>query len=197
MNLFFLALGGAVIYIGTTYSSNTSTTDDPYTIGVTMISIGVFSVILGLFGLFGAFCQSRCLLITYLIVLSLLLIAQCVVAGMSINISGNSDRMSEYAELLWQSSSDYLRNQFQKAYHCCGFGSIMDRPGSACDPSAINMRGLFGCKADLVEVTTATLHRASALLFAAAGIELIAVIIALVLVYDRKYKHGYGYTPTY
>lgn len=115
LNLIFLVLGIVVIIAGA-YNIE-STTDSNSAVFQTSIAImvaGGLSIALGLFGIMGALCRNSCMLVTYIVLLSLLVVVQCVLGGLALSYGESDDKISEFSRTIWMSMGEDTRNLFQE-----------------------------------------------------------------------------------
>jgi hypothetical protein len=146
------------------------------------------TVFIGILGIFGTFCRSRCLLISYTIILCLLIVAQCIAGGLSLTTSSDQSKVSSYSTRAWSAMTDDMRNQFQSTYSCCGYNVPLDRPGSNCAT-------VIPCSNQMQNQVANAFKSTGIYLFVSAAIQLFGVVVAIVLTVDEgKRTSGYGHS---
>jgi hypothetical protein len=83
--------------------------------------------VVALSGCLGSLFKSKCLLGTFATLLTLLIIAEAVVAGLAMSATGSDDQINKYASAAWDGLNDQQRVSYQNQYSCCGFNSFLDR----------------------------------------------------------------------
>jgi hypothetical protein len=189
-NLLFLAFGILVcISGGYALNSDGEQTNQAKNISITILAVGATSVVIGVFGVCGAFCRSRALLITYAAMVILLILAQCVVGGLSFAGSQDQSRMTNYSAQIWTNMSNDMRNKFQADKNCCGFSNALDQAGTQCPAAGAKIP----CAPEFTSFVTNAFEFAGIYMFVAVGCEIVAVIMAFILAFDdRKRLTGYG-----
>ena len=189
-NLVFLAFGVLLIVGGSTlfHSAAGNQSTEAYTNGLAVMIIGGVSVLIGLFGCFGAFCKSKFLLILYTILVGLLIIAQCVLGGFAMAAVDNDQKISNFAQSVWNSMTPDMRTQYQKDNKCCGY-LLPDLTGAANGQCG----GVAICAPILKDQLESLIKLSGIYLFVAAGVELVSILIAIILIVDdEKREAGWG-----
>ena len=180
LSLIVLGLGVAVCALSVFMQSDESV------LAPSILVIGVFTLLVGIFGAVGACCRSKSLLSTYAALTIVLILAQCVTGGLSISTSQDDDHMLVHSSQIWSRLPNELRNSYQSQNNCCGFTLPIDRPGDNC-------RLRFPCAVRFMDTVQSSFYSVGILLVVAAVLEVIAVIIALVFVIDSsKRVSGFG-----
>jgi len=129
INVIFLIFACALIGIGSVaYNHNVGPLTGA-TIPQGIIALGVFIMLLSLFGIFGAYRESRLFLGCYFF---FLLIFTVLLLAVGIGVYSQQQQAGWYITQGWQSANDGVRMSFQNAFYCCGLTSWTDNPGSTC-----------------------------------------------------------------
>lgn len=175
----------AAYYVQTAQQSSTASST-----GIVLAVVGGFMLLLALFGCIGSFFRSRCSLIVYVVLLGLLIIAQLVIGGIAVATADNDEKVRTIGSDIWNGLTASQRLDFQKKYECCGYANGGDR---ATDPLSCGITFPVGCQKTVTDAVSSTMEASGIYLFIAAGCQLIAGGIALVLVFDEnKRKSGFG-----
>eukprot|EP00455_Lapot_gusevi_P019597 TRINITY_DN2092_c0_g2_i1.p1 TRINITY_DN2092_c0_g2~~TRINITY_DN2092_c0_g2_i1.p1 ORF type:complete len:247 (-),score=98.07 TRINITY_DN2092_c0_g2_i1:117-857(-) len=117
VNIFFLILGIIMTAVGSAATSNEYADLAGDSLPVGIMVLGIFIMIISLFGCCGAKRESRVILGFYAVVLSILIICQL---GVGIAVYVKQDKAPEMIRSGWDSSTNGIRVIFQNQLDCCG-----------------------------------------------------------------------------
>lgn len=156
-------------------------------ISITAAVVGGIAIVIGLLGAVGAFTRSKGFLTIYAVLLIVLAVVQCVAGGLALGLVGNRNRLDSIGSSIWENMAQDSKLNFQNNNSCCGYRNLADRPAGLCV-------ALSGCGNAFVDSLGNILQAAAICMFISFGLEVFAVIIALVLIFDdRRRERGYGY----
>lgn len=184
-NVAFLALGIVIVVSGAYYLDNTDQAQDPggaHNTGLSLVVMGAVTILVGLMGCCGAFCRSRGLLIVYSVLLTALVVAQCVFGGMAISNSNNGDTVDQYARSYWSGAPLQTRIDYQQNNKCCGYNF----PSPDFIQTKYDLLGAGPCGPLLRKQFSTMLLDGGVYLFVAAACEVLAIIISMVLIFDQS-----------
>jgi len=133
--IFFLAIiligvGSAAIEVLATYQSILRVT-----IPAGIIVVGVFLMILTVFGFVGVFKKSSKIFTWYLLLLLFLIIIQFGIGGGAYSYRNS---IPSKMRQIWDNFSNSDRNRLQTQFNCCGYTNYTDLPGSNCFTNGTN-----------------------------------------------------------
>eukprot|EP00697_Spironema_sp_BW2_P009239 gnl/Spiro4/24073_TR11932_c0_g8_i1.p1 gnl/Spiro4/24073_TR11932_c0_g8~~gnl/Spiro4/24073_TR11932_c0_g8_i1.p1 ORF type:complete len:270 (-),score=64.85 gnl/Spiro4/24073_TR11932_c0_g8_i1:153-962(-) len=130
LNFLFLVLGVVVVVVGVNADLGWSSIQVSTDVAKGTIGLGCIIFFLAFLGCFGSAQLKKYILYLYFVLVFLIFIAILVifVTALMNGDNGVHDTVSK----IWDHASNDDRNAIQKSLDCCGFNSVLDRPGSIC-----------------------------------------------------------------
>ena len=189
LNLIFLLFGVLIVIPGSMLLAKSTDDSTVHSLGFGLIAVGGASIFVGMLGCMGSFIKSRGLLVFYAMLLVCLIIAQCVFGGVAMSTSVSDERIHDFSKSIWDVMSPSERQYFQEQAQCCYFRTINDF-GLKC--ATENMINFKLCGAVMDDTVRSAIQGSSIYMFVSAFVEVIAIVIAMVLIFDHQ-KRDYDY----
>jgi hypothetical protein len=147
-----------------------------------IVITGGVSIILGLIGCCGSLFRAKVPLLIYAFLVVILVIAQCIMGGVSLNKTTDDQLISSMGSGVWNAFSSQDRMQYQNDHLCCGYRTIVDRKEGLCLP-------LMPCGPILEDSLKTSFKGIGIYMIVGAGVEVLATGISLILAFGSSEKN--------
>ncbi|KNC51472.1 uncharacterized protein AMSG_07668 [Thecamonas trahens ATCC 50062] len=189
INLIFLIVGLAVIGAGVHLSKKGSAVPKNHSgpnvydyskhIATALYIIGSLISLVSFLGCCGAWKRIKALLCCYWMLVFLLIAAQ-VAIGVVVYHAAKDNKLDDHLADSWSSSDNAWKNSVQENFHCCGYNSPTDDPGSVCPGSTADDPNA-GCRAVLKDDLQKALHVIVIVALVLAALELFGLLASMIL----------------